>query len=272
MRGTVGNRAAVFALETLGHPVWAVPTVILPWHPGHGPSTRIVPPPEQFLTALDELARSPWLGEVGAVLSGYLGDHRQAEAIVRLVDAARQRNPHCLYVCDPVIGDQGGAYVPGDTVAAVRDRLLPMADIATPNRFELEWLAGMGVDTNAAIVEAARQTAPPRLLVTSAHGRAPGETGNILVSASGALQANHRMHADPPNGLGDLTAAVFAARLLAGQPERHALETTTGAVAGILEGSLRDGADELALHTHAACLSDPGAAVSSLRLDAVGAV
>jgi hypothetical protein len=35
-RGSVGNRAAVFALETLGFPIWAVPTVILPWHPGHG--------------------------------------------------------------------------------------------------------------------------------------------------------------------------------------------------------------------------------------------
>jgi pyridoxine kinase len=43
VRGSVGNRAAVFALETLGHPVWAVPTVILPWHPGHGPAKRIVP-------------------------------------------------------------------------------------------------------------------------------------------------------------------------------------------------------------------------------------
>ena len=41
-RGSVGNRAAVFALETLGHPVWAVPTVLLPWHPGHGRATRIV--------------------------------------------------------------------------------------------------------------------------------------------------------------------------------------------------------------------------------------
>ena len=40
-RGSVGNRAAVFALETLGHPVWAVPTVMLPWHPGHGRATRI---------------------------------------------------------------------------------------------------------------------------------------------------------------------------------------------------------------------------------------
>ncbi len=71
-RGSVGNRAAVFALETLGFPVWAVPTVILPWHPGHGRATRIVPPAEQFSALMADLARAPWLGEVGAVLSGYL--------------------------------------------------------------------------------------------------------------------------------------------------------------------------------------------------------
>jgi len=29
-RGSVGNRAAVFALETLGFPVWAVPITSLP--------------------------------------------------------------------------------------------------------------------------------------------------------------------------------------------------------------------------------------------------
>ena len=73
-RGSVGNRAAVFALETLGHPVWAVPTVILPWHPGHGPATRIVPDADQFSAFMKDLERAPWLGEVAAVLSGYLGD------------------------------------------------------------------------------------------------------------------------------------------------------------------------------------------------------
>ena len=72
-RGTVGNRAVVLALESLGFPVWAVPTVTLPWHPGHGPSTRIVPPPAQFAAMVDDLAGSPWLGEVGAVITGYFG-------------------------------------------------------------------------------------------------------------------------------------------------------------------------------------------------------
>ena len=63
-RGSVGNRAAVFALETLGHPVWAVPTVLLPWHPGHGPATRIVPDADQFSAFMKDLERAPWLGEV----------------------------------------------------------------------------------------------------------------------------------------------------------------------------------------------------------------
>ncbi len=44
VRGAVGNRAVVFSLEAMGHPVLSLPTVILPWHPGHGPSTRVALP------------------------------------------------------------------------------------------------------------------------------------------------------------------------------------------------------------------------------------
>ena len=92
-RGSVGNRAAVFALETLGFPVWAVPTVILPWHPGHGRATRIVPDPEQFAALMKDLEKAPWLGEVAGVLSGYLGDAGQATAVASLVKAVKARNP-----------------------------------------------------------------------------------------------------------------------------------------------------------------------------------
>ena len=85
VRGSVGNRAAVFALETLGHPVWAVPTVILPWHPGHGPAKRIVPEPQQFDDLIADLERAPWLGEVSGVITGYLGNAAQAASVARLV-------------------------------------------------------------------------------------------------------------------------------------------------------------------------------------------
>ncbi len=118
VRGTVGNRAAVFALETLGFPVWAVPTVTLAWHPGHGPATRIVASPDQFAALMADLERAPWLGEVGAVLTGYLGDAGQAGAIAGLIGAVRARNPDALYVCDPVMGDLGGLYIPEPTAVA----------------------------------------------------------------------------------------------------------------------------------------------------------
>jgi pyridoxine kinase len=155
VRGSVGNRAAVFALESLGFPVWAVPTVILPWHPGHGPATRIVPPEAQFAGMLADLERSSWLGEVGAVLSGYLGDPGQADAVASLVAAVKRRNPSAIYVCDPVMGDRGGLYVPVATAAAIRNVLMPLADIATPNRHELEWMAGDQLSDMRAILTCA---------------------------------------------------------------------------------------------------------------------
>ena len=104
-RGAVGNRAAVFALQQLGFPVWAVPTVVLPWHPGHGPATRIVPDPGQFAALVRDLESSPWIGEVGAVLSGYLGDADQAVAVASLVSAVDEESPQ-LGV-GVILGDRG---------------------------------------------------------------------------------------------------------------------------------------------------------------------
>lgn len=260
-RGSVGNRAAVFALETLGHPVWAVPTVILPWHPGHGRATRIVPPSEQFASLLGDLERAPWLGEVTAVLSGYLGDARQADNVASLVRAVRARNADALYVCDPVMGDAGGLYVPEAIAGAIRDKLLPLADLATPNRYELEWLTGAELPDLRSTIGAALHAGPRMMLVTSAPSLMSGGTGNLLLTASEALLAEHRMIDRPPNGLGDLTGAVFLARLLAGMPAAKALQSTTASVFEILARTAKRGADELTLETDAQSLSHPMAMV-----------
>jgi pyridoxine kinase len=265
-RGSVGNRAAVFALETLGFPVWAVPTVILPWHPGHGRATRIVPPAEQFAALMADLARAPWLGEVGAVLSGYLGEASQADAIADLVGAVKARNPGALYVCDPVMGDSGGLYVPEATARALRDRLMPLADIATPNRYELAWMAGADLPDLKSTTAAALDAGPATMLVTSAPAMMSGSTGNLLLDSSQVLLAEHRLIDRPPNGLGDLTGAVFLARTLSGQPAAKALQSTTAAVYEILARTAKRGGDELQLETDAQSLSQPMAMVQMRHL------
>ena len=266
VRGTVGNRAAVFALEALGLPVWAVPTVILPWHPGHGRATRIVPPAEGFSALIDDLAAAPWLGEVGAVLSGYLGGPEQAEAIARLVGALKARNPDTLYLCDPVMGDAGGLYVPEATAHAMRDLLLPLADIATPNRFELEWLAGETLPDNGAVARAAANLGPSSVLVTSAHAMMAGSIGNLLVTGRETLLAEHRAVAGAPQGTGDLLAALFLARWMEGRGAAKALQDATAAVFEVLARAVKRGADELMLETDAQSLVRPMAMVQTRRL------
>jgi pyridoxine kinase len=265
-RGSVGNRAAVFALETLGFPVWAVPTVILPWHPGHSRATRIVPPLDQFKALMADLERAPWLGEVRAVLSGYLGEAGQAEAVASLVAAVKERTPNALYVCDPVMGDSGGLYVPEPTAVAMRDKLMPIADIATPNRYELEWMAGAPLPDIKAVTAAALHAGPSTMLVTSAPAMMAGGIGNFLLNGSHALLAEHRVIEKPPNGLGDLTAAVYLARVLSGQPAVKALQSTTAAVYEILARTAKRGGDELQLETDAQSLSHPMAMVQLRHL------
>lgn len=265
-RGSVGNRAAVFALETLGHPVWAVPTVLLPWHTGHGPATRIVPSAEQFSALMADLQRAPWLGEVTAVLSGYLGDARQAADVAALVRQVKAQTPDALYVCDPVMGDRQGLYVPIATAEAMRDILLPIADVATPNRYELDWIAGRKLHDMSEIVQAARELAPRRMLVTSAPGKTGGHIGNVLVTADAALFAEHRLISGPPSGMGDLTSSVFLARLLAGMTDEQALATTTATVYEMLARAAQRGGDELQLETDARSLSHPTATVDMHRL------
>ncbi|KQY23781.1 pyridoxal kinase PdxY [Rhizobium sp. Root483D2] len=266
IRGSVGNRAAVFALETLGYPVWAVPTVILPWHPGHGPSTRVTIGEDDFNAVIDDLIRAPWAGEVRAVLSGYLGGAHQAQGVARLVNALRVNKPDLFYACDPVMGDVGGLYVPEATAVAMRDILLPLASLATPNRFELSWLCGAELETNAAFLEAALSLGPARMLVTSAVPMMQGSTGNLYLSGNHALLAEHRLIDNPPNGTGDLLAALFVARLLEGLNEERALQLATASVFEIIARTGKRGADELTLERDASSLATPMAMVQMRRL------
>lgn len=266
VRGTVGNRAAVFALETLGHPVWALPTVILPWHPGHGRATRVAISAEDFDAVISDLIRAPWRGEVKAVLSGYLGSAAQARSVARLVESLRADNPDLLYMCDPVCGDERGLYVPEDTAVAIRDSLIPLASIATPNRFELAWLAGAPLETNAAIMDAALSLGPSRMLVTSSVPLMAGSTGNLYLSGRSALLAEHRIVPNPPNGTGDLLAAIFLSRMMEGLPDERALLSATASVFEIVARTAKRGADELTLEQDASSISTPMAMVHMRRL------
>jgi len=234
MRGAVGLRAIEFALERRGVAVWAVPTVVMPWHPGLGPSTRTAM--ADLPAQLDELSERA--GEVDAVLTGYFATPEQVQAAARFIDAVRAARPGAPILVDPVTGDERGRYVPDAVADAIRGELLTRADVATPNVNELVDLAGEG-----SVVEAARRLGPPAVVVTSAGG-GHGRTGAMLVDAREVVAAEHRVVEPAPRGTGDLFGAVFLSARLAGMGDARAMREATAATLAVVEAS---GAEALAL-------------------------
>ena len=266
-RGSVGNRAAVFALERLGRPVIAVPTVILPWHPGHGiAASRTVLDDDGFAALLDDLSGGPFAGETCAVLSGYLASEGQVHAVAGAIERWKRTRPGLVYLCDPVTGDAGGLYVGEAVAAAIRDRLVPLADIVTPNRYELAWLAGGTADGNDELVAMARMLGTKKVLVTSAFAMMRGSIANLLVNGHEVLMAEHRMLGRVPNGTGDLTAALFLGHLAEGATASEALQRTTASVHDLLQRTTRRGADELTLAADAHVLTRPVSGISVRRI------
>lgn len=246
-RGHVGNSTTGFVLQRLGHAVWAVPTVVLPYHPGHGRAHAVATAPAELEALLADLAESRWIGEVAAVLSGYLADPAQAEAILRFVAAVKRQNGEALYCCDPILGDEGQLYVPDAVAAAVRDRLLPEADVITPNLFELGWLSGRAPRTHAEIIAAAKALRAPTVMVTSAPARRPGNIATLLSGPSGAWLAETQKLEGVPHGTGDLITALFMAARLSGAGDREALQEASARLFEVLKRTVAAGRDELAL-------------------------
>ena len=121
--GRVGNRAAVFALERLGHEVWPIDTVAFSNHPAHGGFRGRVVPAAEVAELVEGLAARGVLGRADAVLSGYLGDAATGPVVADAVRRVRAANPDALYCCDPVIGEVGrGVYVRPGIAEVIRGR------------------------------------------------------------------------------------------------------------------------------------------------------
>ena len=170
-RGHVGNGAIRFALQRLGHEVWALPTVVLSNHPGHAKVAGHRTPPEVLAAMVEALHANGWLKRIDAVLTGYLPTAEHVEVAATAIERVREGVRRLVVLVDPVLGDHPkGLYIEAAAASAIRGRLLPLASLATPNRFELEWFSGRLVTDAADATAAADRLAVPMLLATSVPG------------------------------------------------------------------------------------------------------
>ena len=275
--GYVGNRAATFPLQRLGHEVWAVNTVEFSNHTGYGAWKGRVAAPEQVRDVIAGIAERGALAGCDAILTGYMGDAALGEVVLEAVAMVRQANPLAVWCCDPVIGDiDRQVYVRPGIPEFFRDRIVALSDILTPNHFELEWLTGRKVSTLKDTLSAARalmgEGSHPQIMLVTSLRRSDAPEGTIemlaLTRESAWLVSTPEL-AFPiaPNGTGDAVAALFLAHWHAHRDVGRALEDVAASIFAVLEATLQSGERELRLVTAQDVLIAPPRRFSAVQLD-----
>ena len=145
------------------------------------------------------------------------------------------------------MGDVGrGFYVKPDIPEIFKNELVPLADIVTPNQFELEALTGIetpDIDSARRAVDMIHEKGPGIVLVTSYRDSNRQDSNRIgmLVSDKTGLYSINTPELPLGAGMagsGDITASVFLSRYLETGDVKKSLELCTASIFGILEKSI----------------------------------
>ena len=251
--GHVGNSAAVFPLQRIGVEVLPVYTVNFSNHTGYGAWRGPLIDPADVREVITGIEERGVFGQIDAVLSGYQGGEGIGDVIIDAVARVKAANPNALYACDPVMGNaKSGCFVAPAIPILLRERVVPVADIITPNQFELGFLTETEPDTLESTldsVDLARAMGPRTVLVTSVErpDREEETIEMLAVDDEGAWLVQTPHLPMKANGSGDVTAALFTAHYVETGSAQTALERTASSVYDLLQATLDSGERELQL-------------------------
>jgi pyridoxine kinase len=212
--GPVGLNCIVPALQSGGHEVLAIPTILLSNHPGHGkPEGRAIAATElaAMIAALEKLGA---FENLDAMITGYFASAEQIEIVATLIARLKSK----IVLIDPVLGDHGKLYVGQAVAEAIRDKLMPLATILTPNAFELSWLTGLTTDNAEEAVHAARSLNIIEVIATSVVSSAD-ELSTLRITSGEVEAITSPIETEVPNGTGDLLSGLYLSGILGSSPQ-----------------------------------------------------
>ncbi|CAH0192150.1 pyridoxal kinase PdxY [Microbacterium sp. Bi128] len=251
--GHVGNSAAVFPLQRIGVEVLPVYTVNFSNHTGYGAWRGPLISPADVADVITGIEERGVFGEIDVVLSGYQGGEGIADVIIDAVARVKKANPDAVYACDPVMGNaKSGCFVAPAIPELLRERVVPVADILTPNQFELGFLTGTepgSIDSTLESADLVRARGPRTVLVTSVErpDREPDTIEMMVVDDAGAWIVQTPLIPMKANGSGDVTAALFTAHYRRSGDAADALARTASSVFDLLSNTYESGSRELRL-------------------------
>ncbi|HVJ44253.1 MAG TPA: pyridoxal kinase [Dongiaceae bacterium] len=250
--GHVGNSAALFILQRLGHDTWSIPTTLFSNHLARPSWTGRVLHRDDIAALIDGLSQLGVLDRLDALVTGYLGDPGNVPIIAELIDKLRRGRPGFIYACDPVMGDDGALYVKPALADAIAAELVGRADILTPNQFELQRLSGMALGDQASTIAAAKalhdRHGIANVIATGVvDPAAPDEIAALAATADGVWRASGRRIAVPASGAGDSFAALLLGHYLRHKNLPQALAAAVAGASAIFAATAAAHRDELAI-------------------------
>ena len=210
--GAVGNDAAIPVYTHFRQKAARLDTVRLAAHPGFQVGFIDITPANSLATLLEDFARLPHITLPEAVQTGYFGAADQIAPVASFLGQC-QKQGGGFYLLDPVLGDAGKLYVDPAIAVAMQEQLLPLADILTPNAFELGWLSGRPIaglaDAELAAGEILEKFGQ-RLKGVFATGINAGEgkIADMLVTSRGVETFTHPRKSNGVSGSGDVLSAL----------------------------------------------------------------
>ena len=236
MHGAVGNDAAMPVYQHLKQPAERLDTVRLAAHPGFGTTAISITPPDELDNLLTDYRHLANFQNLAAVQTGYFGLPTQIDPIARFITESRAVHNNLVYLLDPVLGDGGRLYVEQAISDMMREHLLPLADIITPNQFELGLLADTLITDETDAISAARSLLGGRVQAVFATGipTTAGQIADIMVRAETEMLIPADKQANGVSGSGDVLSAFFLSAVMNGEPLLQAAEMASHRTAQIL--------------------------------------
>ncbi|XP_057324923.1 pyridoxal kinase [Microplitis mediator] len=234
--GYVGNKSATFPLQLLGFEVDAINSVQLSNHTGYKVTKGDILNDKNLSQLVDGLVAND-LHHYSHLLTGYVGSASFLEHIAQLIPVLKTKNPNLIYLCDPVLGDDGKLYVPEELIEIYKKKIVPLADIITPNQFELELLTDKKITTIDDVKIAMKylyEQGPKTVVVSSI------DINDDLTAIAGNSKDEKMIKIDIPKiplsyvGSGDLFAALFLAHSTLQSNLKEALEKTINTLHAVL--------------------------------------
>lgn len=247
--GFVGNNVASPVLTSMGIYPLAVNSVMLAAHPGYGIVAGQATPASHIAAILEGLVALGIVPDIDATISGYLGHADQVAIVANLITTWRNTGATGTYICDLVLGDAGKLYVDQTLADLMIDQLLPLANIITPNQFELAYLSDRPVTGSDSAIMAGQH-----LLASQAGLNAVIATGisngddfvhDILITRMTQKSWQYDKRPSGISGSGDLFTSLLAGGLVQGLP----LDTATARASNLAQAVIArsDNPKELAL-------------------------